>query len=69
MMMVDARLLVATSDEVRCLVQKVTWRSKEGDSNDDVEAEQHGALEIVGLAILDGVGDDQNGHGESDSLD
>ena len=52
------RRLVAATDEVRCLVQKVTGRSKESDSNDDVEAKQHGAFEVVGLAILDDVSDD-----------
>ena len=29
----------------------------------------HGALEVVGFAVLDGVGDDQHGEGESDGFD
>ncbi len=29
----------------------------------------HGALEVVGLAVLDGVGDDQHGEGEGDGFD
>lgn len=40
----------------------------ERDGNDDVKTKQHGAFEVVGLAILDGVCDDQNGHGECDSF-
>lgn len=39
-----------------------------GQSNDDVEPKQHGALEVVGLAVLDGVRDDEHRYCEGDRL-
>lgn len=50
-------------------IHGISWRSVKGDGNNDVEAEQHGAFEVVGLAVLDGVGDDEDGDGKSDGLD
>lgn len=40
-----------------------------GDSNDGVETEAHGALEVVGLAVLDDVRNDEDGDGKGNSLD
>lgn len=61
--------LAAATDEVCCLVQEVAWRSKESNGNDDIEAEQHSALEVIRFAVLNGISDYQNGYGESDGLD
>lgn len=61
--------LVAAADKICCLVQEVSWRSKESNGNDNVEAEKHGAFEVVWFAVLNGISDNQNGHGECNSLD
>lgn len=50
-------------------VDGIAGSSVKGDSNDGVETEAHGAFEVVGLAILDNVGDNENRDGKGDSLD
>ena len=50
-------------------VDDATRSDEEGQGNNGVETEKHSAFEIVGLAVLDGVGDDKNGHGKGNGLD
>ena len=50
-------------------VHGITRRSVEGHGNNNVKTEQHGAFEVVGLAVLDGISDDEDGNGKSNSLD
>lgn len=61
--------LVAAANKVCCLVQEIAWRRIESYSNNDVEAEEHGAFEVVRFAVLNGIRYDQNRHGESNSFD
>lgn len=51
------------------MVHGIAGGGVKGNSNDCVEADQHGAFEVVGFAVLDSVGDDKNGDGERHGLD
>lgn len=50
-------------------INAVAGGSVKGDSDDGVQTETHGAFKVVGLAILDNVGDNENRDGKGDSLD
>lgn len=60
--------LVSDADQIDDLVKSIGGGSEESQGDDGVETEEHGTLEVVGLAVLDGVGDDENGNRKSDSL-
>lgn len=51
------------------LVESARWCGPEGHRNDDIETQKHSTFEIVGLAILNSIGDDQDRDGKSHSLD
>jgi hypothetical protein len=51
------------------VIHDITRSGIEGQGNDEIEAEKHGTLQVVGFAILDCVRDNENRDGKSDGLD
>lgn len=49
--------------------QGIAWGNVKGQGNDEVQAEQHGALEVVGPAVLHSIGDDHDGEGKGNRLE
>jgi hypothetical protein len=53
-------MLMVSGHQLSTIVNDLGGDGIKGNGNDDVETEKHGALEIIRLAVLDGVGDDEN---------
>lgn len=58
-----------SSQQRRSFVQCTARSGVKGDSDDGVQAQQHGAFEVVGLAILDGICDDEDRYSKRNGFD
>jgi hypothetical protein len=51
------------------LIQATTRSGVESEGDDSVEAEKHGALEVIGSSVSDDVCHDENRYGKGNRLD